>query len=88
MADIEKAKIAMMIAASKALDYSKVNPKAESEEIFQHIMKEIPATGFAKAAAIAAVDKALRYKERENLKEREILQRIMNEADAIISNVG
>jgi len=87
MADTDKAKIAMMIAVSKALDYKKGKPGADAEEIFQHIMKELPARGFAKAAAIAAVDKALYYRDVENAKDRDILQRIMNEVDAIIGNI-
>ncbi|MEM4702961.1 MAG: hypothetical protein QXP53_00525 [Candidatus Pacearchaeota archaeon] len=87
MAKGDKIKLVMVMAASKALDYKRFHPNAESEEIFQHIMKEIPATGKTKAAAIAAVDRALQYKELEKIKDKDVLQRVMNELDVIIKKV-
>ena len=77
----------MTVAVSKALDYQKIKTGADVEETFQHIMKEIPARGKEKAAAIAAVDKAMQYKELEKIKDRQILQRVMNELDVLIDNL-
>ncbi|MCS7134425.1 MAG: hypothetical protein NZ889_01015 [Candidatus Pacearchaeota archaeon] len=83
---MEKAKITMVVAASKALEYKNKNPKAEAEEIFQYIMEEIKTGKFEKAAAIAAVTKALQYKE-EKMNDKEILQKIMEQLDNLISNI-
>lgn len=82
-----KTKILMMVAVSKALEYKKKNPKATMEEIFQYIMKEIPASGKTKAATIAAVNKALQYQERESMNEKEILQKVMGQLDLIIESL-
>jgi len=87
MASNERVKIFMSSAVMKALDYKKANPRAEAEEIFQHIMREIPARGIEKAASIAAVDKAIRYKEFDKLSDRDALQKVMLEFDDILGIV-
>lgn len=77
----------MMIAAGKALDYKKMNPDAEPNEVIQHVMFSVNAMSSIKINAIAAANRALKYKE-QNPKsdDKEILQRIMNESSEIIES--
>ena len=83
--DDEKIKIAMMMAASKALDYKKINAKADDDEVLQFVMKEIKANSVAKIGAMAAATKALKYlQETPNAKDKEIMQKVMNESDDIL----
>lgn len=84
----EKIKIAMMTAASKALDYKKINPKADSEEVLQYIMKELRAKGQEKIGAMAAATKALNYLEDSSLSQKQIMQRIMNDSEEILMTMA
>ncbi|MCX8194077.1 MAG: hypothetical protein N3G19_01815 [Candidatus Pacearchaeota archaeon] len=85
---MEKEKLAMVIAVNKALEYKNSKPNSETEEILQHIMKEIKARGQAKIAAIAAATEAINYKERNpNVKDKEIVQNIMNRLDEILNSI-
>ena len=83
--DDEKIKIAMMMAASKALDYKKINPKADDEEVLQFVMNEIKANSVAKIGAMAAATKALKYLQQSpGAKDKEIMQKVMNESNDIL----
>ena len=79
-------KVAMMIAASKALEYKKQNPSAIIEEVMQHIINSINVERDAKIAAIASANKAIKYKE-QAMKDKEIMQKIMNESDQILREI-
>lgn len=82
---MEKKKISVMAAASRALDYKKKNPKAEIEEIMNSIIKDSEIIESANTSAVPAVARAVKYKESNpNLSDREILQRIMNEIPEIM----
>lgn len=85
----EKTKVAMMTAAAKALEYLKKNPKASHEEIFQHVMKTEKAKGEAKLGAMAAVSKAIKYKEMDStLTDKKVMQKIMDESIEILENIS
>ncbi len=84
----EKIKIAMMTAASKALDYKKINPKADSEEVLQFIMKELKAKGQEKIGAMAAATKALNYLEDSSLNHKQIMQKVMNDSEEILMTMS
>lgn len=83
----EKIKIAMMTAVSKALQYKKINAKADQEEILQHVMTEIKARGPEKIGAMAAASKALKYKE-EGETDKKIMQKVMDESGEIIMTMS
>ncbi len=83
---MEKKKISVMVAASKALDYKKNNPYAEIDEIMHSIMKDNEIIGSAKTSAVPAVTRVIKYRENNpGLSDREILQRIMDEIPEIMN---
>jgi len=84
----EKIKIAMMTAASKALEYKKINPKSDSEEVLQFIMKELKAKGQEKIGAMAAATKALNYLEDSSLNHKQIMQKVMNDSEDILMTMS
>ena len=81
---MEKRRISLMVAASKALDYKKKNPNAEIGEIMHSIMKDNEIIESAKTSAVPAVTRAIKYKESTNLNDKQILQKIMNEMPEIL----
>jgi hypothetical protein len=83
----EKIKIAMMTAASKALQYKKINPKADTEEVMQFVMTDLKIKGQEKIGAMAAASKALKYKE-EGEQDKKIMQKVMDESDDIIMTMS
>jgi hypothetical protein len=84
----EKIKIAMMTAASKALSYKKLNPKADMEEILQFIMTELKMKGQEKIGAMAAASKALKYQEDAKMTDKQIMQKVMNESEDILMTMS
>ena len=87
--DTKDVKMAMMVAASKAIEYKKKKPHAETEEILRYVMKAIIARGDAKIGAIAAATRAVKYKEQNpDAKDKEIMQRVMNESTEIVDLMG
>ncbi len=84
----EKIKIAMMSAASKALSYKKINPKAETEEILQYVMNDMKVRGQEKIGAMAAASKALKYKEESDLTDKKIMQKVMDESNDILMTMS
>lgn len=89
MAKDKDVKLAMMIAASKAIEYKKKKPQADTEEILRHVMRAVNARGDAKIGAIAAATRAVKYKEQNpGAKDKEIMQRVMNESSEIVDLIG
>jgi len=84
----EKIKIAMMTATSKAIDYKRINPKADHEEVLQFIMKDLKAKGQEKIGAVAAASKALKYLEDPSLSNKQIMQKVMNESEEILMTMA
>lgn len=85
---IQNSKVFMMVAAGKALDYKKRNPDAHSNEIIQHIVKDVDALGHVKISAIAAADRAIKYKDQNpKVPDKDIMQRIMDEAVEILETL-
>jgi methylthioribose-1-phosphate isomerase len=89
MGSEEKIKIAMMSAASKALSYKKINPKAETDEILQYVMTDLKVKGQEKIGAMAAAGKALKYKEESSdLTDKKIMQKVMDESNDILMTMS
>ncbi len=88
MGSEEKIKIAMMTAASKALSYRKLNPKADTEEIMQFIMTDLKMKGQEKIGAMAAASKALKYQEEAKMSDKQIMQEVMNETEDILMTMS
>ena len=90
MANTEKdTKVAMMMAAGKALELKRKKPQADTEEILKQVMKDIKASGNAKIGAIAAASRAIKYREQEpGAKDKDIMQRVMNESSDIVDVIG
>lgn len=80
--------LAIVMATSRALEYKNLKPNSSTEEILQHIMKEIKVKGTAKVAAIAAVTQAIDYKEKNpEAKDKEVMQTIMNKSSEILNSI-
>lgn len=87
--DAKDVKLAMMIAAGKALELKTKKPYADTEEILKIVMKDVKAHGNAKIGAIAAATRAIKYKEQSpGAKDKEIMQRVMNESAEIVDLIG
>lgn len=85
--DVE-AKLSMIKAITYAIAYKNSNPNANTEEILQHVMKEIKTNRNAKIAAIVAASRALTFKEKNPAaKDKEILQAILNQFDEILESI-
>jgi hypothetical protein len=85
----EKIKIAMMSAASKALTYKKINPRADQEEILQYVMNEMKVKGPEKIGAMAGASKALKYKEESmDMPDKKIMQKVMDESNDILMTMS
>lgn len=82
----ENLKIAIMKAASMALEYKQNNPHADSDDVVAHVLSCIDEQGNAKICAIAAASKAIECKLRKQGTDKEIIQRIMREGDDIIAS--
>ena len=84
----EGIKMVMMTAAGKALDFKKLKPDADVEQITQHLMATIKSQKQAIIAGIAAAIRAVNYKERNpRMSDKEIMQKIMNETNEILENI-
>jgi len=82
----EKIKMVMLKAVSRALEYKKKNVEAEMDEIMHHVVDSSEERGFLEMGRIAAASKALKYKE-IGLNDKEIIRKIMLEADEMIMNI-
>ncbi|MFH1823546.1 MAG: hypothetical protein ABH817_02435 [archaeon] len=83
----ERIKLAMVNAVSKSLELRELNPNADPEDIMQEVMVKLRIPEKIKIAAMAAVGKALDYAERTKLTNQQILHRVTNELDDIISQL-
>ena len=81
-------KIAMVTAASQALDYQAKNPNADSEEIIRYIMKELRVKGDEKVGAIVGASRALKEKQKTNRPNKIIIQEIMDQSNEILMSIG
>jgi hypothetical protein len=80
------AKLAMVVAISKALEYTSKRPNAMDDEIMSYVMKEVDARGESMMSAVAAATKALKYKQQNpSMKEKEIMQKVLNESEGILT---
>lgn len=81
-------KLAMIKAVNEVLEYKEKKPHSTTEEILQHLIKNIQAKGEAKMGAIAAASHALDYKEKNpEAKDKEVMQFIINKSDEILSKI-
>ena len=81
-------KIVMITAVSKALEYRKVHPSSNVEEIINFVIRTIPERGEQKIGAVAAVSRAVKYKEKNpRSTDKEVMQKIVNELDEILNVV-
>ncbi|MCL6500711.1 MAG: hypothetical protein K6T16_01605 [Candidatus Pacearchaeota archaeon] len=82
-------KLAMVMAVNEVLEYKEKRPYSSTEEILQHVMKNIKAKGEAKIGAIASASLALNYKEKNpEAKDKEIMQLVMNQSSEIIDSIS
>lgn len=84
----EKEKIAMVTAAAMALDYVEKNPRADSDEIMQFIMKEMRVKGDEKVCAIVGANKALKEQRAFPRPKKVIVQDIMDHVEEIMMAMG
>ncbi len=83
----EKLKMIMINAVSKALNFKNSNPSITDEKVLEHVMDELNVNTKLKIVAIAAVARALKYRSEKGGNEgndRNVMQRILDEADEII----
>jgi len=80
----EKIKMIMVSAVSKALGYKKANPDLSNEKILEFVIDELDVKSDLKRIGLAAVVRALDYKNEKGSDDRKIMQRIMDEAEDII----
>lgn len=85
---IKEPEIAMVNAASSAVEYMTQYPQAETEEIIRFVMKNVNAVGEAKIASIVAADKAIKLR-RLNLEmsNKQIIQEITNQVFHILADI-
>lgn len=88
MAKKEGVRVAMVTAASQALDYVTKNPNADTEEVLRHIMTNMHVRGDEKVGAIVGANKALKEKQQSGKANRVIVQDIMDQSEAILASIG
>jgi hypothetical protein len=85
---IKDIRIAMIAAASNALNHHKKNPNAQIEDAMRHVLASIDAKDNAKLGAIAAANYILKFKQKNpNSTEKEAMQALTNETERIISSI-
>ncbi len=81
----DERKILMIDAATRALNYLKKKPEAIPEEIIKQIMKTFEAERDSKVLVIAAVNEAIKLRQKEKkLSDKQIVQKIMDKSNEII----
>jgi len=86
--EIKEMRLAIVVGISKALEYKAQNPRADMEDILQHVMKSIKAKGDAKLAALAAATRAIKYREKLPAeKGKKIMQLALDKTDEIILEI-
>ena len=84
----EQIKVAMVTAAAMALDYATKNPRADTEETLQYIMKQMKVKGDEKVGAIVGASAALKEKQKTGDSNKKIVQDIMDKANEILLTIG
>jgi geranylgeranyl pyrophosphate synthase len=85
---IKEPEIAMINAASSALDYLARKPRANDEETIRHIILSVNAKDEAKLGAIAAADKALKMNRiNPESSDKQIVQEITNHVFHILADI-
>lgn len=88
MQNEKEIKIAMIAAASAALDYLKSNPKSDSERIMKFVIKHLNAEHDSKIAGIAAANHVLKLKERNfKLTDKKAMQDLTDNAENILRSI-
>ena len=88
MEKIKDVKIAMIVAASKTLDYLKENKNADIEEVMGHILKEIRADDKAMLGAIAATNFVYKYKMKHYLaSQKEVMKNLSSSTDMLLEKI-
>ncbi len=81
----EEEKFLMINAASKALDYRKKHPEADSEEIIKKIMHAIEASEKLKLMGIASADDVLKLRSKQpRATDKEIMNEFMSRINIIL----
>lgn len=89
MKKTKEVKIAMISAASLALDYLKQNKNADTEQTIKHVMKNFKSQGDEKLAGIAAANFVLKYKERNSrATPNQIMQELTNCTENLLNSMG
>lgn len=84
-------KIGMIAAVSESLRFKKQNPKANNEDIIQHItdIATVERDTTKKMGMIAAASKAISYIERNPAAtEKEVIKHVMGETGNILNNMS
>lgn len=88
MKKTKEVKIAMMSAASLALDYLKQYKNADTEQAVRHVMKNFKVSGDEKLAGIAAANFVLKYKERNSkATPKQVLQELADNTENLLNSI-
>ncbi len=88
MKKTKEVKIAMISAASLALEYLKQNKNADTEQAIKHIMKNFQVSGDEKLAGIAAANFVLKYKERDpRATQKQVMQELANCTENLLNSM-
>jgi hypothetical protein len=84
--DNAKRGIDVISGVNEALKFKKENPRASEEKIMNHIMVFLRDKQFRETRldVIVGVAHALKIVEKENLKDREVIDRVVRELDSIL----
>ncbi len=89
---IKNSEIAMVSAASYALDYQDKNPEADAEEIIQKVIENLDKVGIKKNLkifGIAAASESLKLKkENKHKTNKQILQMFVNSSKSFVEKVN
>jgi hypothetical protein len=80
-------KVLMVAAVSEALRYQQMNPHAQEGEVMRAALSSVKGKDNTKMGVIAAVSKALQYKERSQLSDRQIIAKIVSETPDLLRNL-
>jgi DNA-directed RNA polymerase subunit F len=84
---MKKDDIFAMSVACKALDYKRANSSAQVEDVMKYVIGDMQGRTEFKMKAIAAVNRALKYKEKGSMTDKEILQKVMDELPEIFNKM-
>lgn len=88
MKKTKEVKIAMISAASLALEYLKQNKNADTEQAIKHVMKNFKLKGDEKLAGIAAANFVLKYKERDSrATQKQVMQELADSTENLLNSM-